>query len=95
MNFYLNLVNAKFRDEGHNPALGLILCRERNDVIVDHSLNGIDSPIAVSDHRPNILPPEIAQILPAPKEVEAKLVALITEDDAETDDPNDETTSSS
>jgi hypothetical protein len=53
-------------------------------VIVDYSLGGIDTPIAVSGYRPNILPllpPEIASELPGRDEVGAKLESIIANDD--------------
>jgi hypothetical protein len=57
MNFYINLINRQVCTEGDNPTVGPLLCRERDHVIVDYSLGGIDTPIAVSGYRPNILPP--------------------------------------
>jgi predicted nuclease of restriction endonuclease-like (RecB) superfamily len=84
MNFYINLINRQVCTEGDNPTVGLLLCRERDHLIVDYSLGGIDTPIAVSGYRPNILPPlppEIANELPGREEVGAKLEAIIARDD--------------
>ncbi len=79
MNFYINLVNNHVKTDHDNPTVGLILCRERNNLIVDYSLGGIVTPIAVSDYRPNVLPHELAKELPKPNEMSAKLVEIMAE----------------
>lgn len=81
MNFYINAVNKQVCTPGDNDTVGLILCRERNHLIVDYSLGGVCAPIAVAKYEHNILPAPIAAALPAPDVVEAGLVAIIAEAD--------------
>ncbi len=48
-------------------------------LIVDYSLGGIVTSIAVSSYRPNVLPQELASELPKPNEMSAKLVEIMAE----------------
>lgn len=38
MNFYLSAMDDRFRHSGDQPSIGLILCREKNRVIVEYAL---------------------------------------------------------
>jgi len=79
MNFYINAVNRQLRTPGDNETVGLVLCRERDRLIVDYSLGGITAPIAVAKYEHTILPTSLSSALPAPEVVEAGLVAIIAE----------------
>jgi len=83
MNLYLSIVDKQLRTEGDNPSVGLILCRGKNGLIVEYSLNGMDKPIAVSDYR--LLPPAFAAALPTPEDVEGTLDDLVADDAEEVD----------
>lgn len=48
MNFYLAALDDANRDPGDNPSIGLILCRERNRIIVEYALRSVNSPIGVA-----------------------------------------------
>lgn len=78
MNFYINAVNHQLRTPGDNETVGLVLCRERDRLIVDYSLGGITAPIAVAKYEHTILPAPLSAALPAPEVVEAGLEAIIS-----------------
>ena len=42
MDFYLNLLNDKERGHGDNPSIGIILCAEKDDIVVEFSLKDED-----------------------------------------------------
>lgn len=70
MNFYLNLLDDKARMENENPSIGIILCAEKNSVVVDYALKGIDKPIAVSEYQlQKSVPRKLQRQLPSAKEL--------------------------
>lgn len=90
MNFYINAVNRQLRTQGDNEAVGLVLCRERDRLIVDYSLGGITAPIAVAKYEHTVLPATIAAALPAPEVVEAGVVAIFADETSDSDQSNEE-----
>lgn len=72
MNFYLAALDDHDREPGDNPSIGLILCRERNRVVVEYALRGVDAPIGVARYQlllPETLPVDLAGALPTPAEL--------------------------
>jgi predicted nuclease of restriction endonuclease-like (RecB) superfamily len=65
MDFYLNLLNEKERGPGDNPSIGIILCAEKDDVVVEFSLKTKTNPIGVAEyHLTEKLPKEFKGKLP-------------------------------
>lgn len=57
LNFYLTAVDELLRGEYDNPSVGLLLCREKNDVVAEWSLRNVEKPIGVSEyHLSDVLP---------------------------------------
>ena len=48
LNFYVAAVDKQMRTEGDNPTIGLLICKDKNDVVAEYTLQGINSPIGVS-----------------------------------------------
>jgi predicted nuclease of restriction endonuclease-like (RecB) superfamily len=73
MNFYLAALDDRDREPGDNPSIGLILCRERNRVVVEYALRGVDAPIGVARYQlvlADALPAQLAESLPTPDELQ-------------------------
>jgi predicted nuclease of restriction endonuclease-like (RecB) superfamily len=51
MDFYLNLLNEKERAPGDQPAIGIILCAEKDDVEVEFALKSKANPIGVAEYQ--------------------------------------------
>ncbi len=74
MNFYLAAVDDLVREKGHKRSVGLILCKERNRVVVEYALQGTTKPIGVAEFRtPDELPQQMRDSLPSMEELEARL----------------------
>ncbi len=74
MNFYLSGVDDRLRGESDQPAIGLILCREKNRVIVEYALRDLGKPIGVSAYElTRALPETLRGNLPTIEELEAAL----------------------
>ncbi|MGI8435283.1 MAG: PDDEXK nuclease domain-containing protein [Chthoniobacterales bacterium] len=51
MDFYLNLLNEKERAPDDRPAIGIILCAEKDDVEVEFALKSKSNPIGVAEYQ--------------------------------------------
>jgi predicted nuclease of restriction endonuclease-like (RecB) superfamily len=74
MNFYLSAVDDRLAGAQDQPSIGLILCRDKNRVIVEYALRDLSKPIGVSAYQlTRALPEEIRGSLPTIEELEAEL----------------------
>ena len=74
MSFYLSVVDERLRQQEHEPSIGLILCKERNRVVVEYALRGTARPIGVAEYRlTDDLPERLLGSLPTPGELEREL----------------------
>lgn len=76
MNFYLSAVDDLMRHPTDAPSIGLILCRDKNKIIVEYSLRNQAKPIGVSEYQlTEKLPENLKGSLPTIEEIEAELAA--------------------
>jgi predicted nuclease of restriction endonuclease-like (RecB) superfamily len=74
MQFYLTALDRQVREEGENPSIGIILCKEKRRTIVEYALQPAKRPIGVATYRiVKRLPKELKGQLPSPEEI-AKLL---------------------
>ena len=74
MNFYLTAVDETLRHQHDQPSIGIILCKEKNQVVAEYSLRDMNKPIGVSQHQlTHALPDKFANQLPSVEELEKEL----------------------
>lgn len=75
MNFYLSAVDDLLRHPDDKPSIGLILCKEKNRVIVEYSLRDTSKPMGVATYelRRGALPEGLRESLPSSEQIEAEL----------------------
>jgi len=74
LNFYCNVVDKELKHRDDHTTIGLILCQDKNEVVVEYALKGIDKPIGVSKYQlTKNLPKEFKSVLPSVEEIEAEL----------------------
>ncbi len=77
MNFYLSAVDDLLRQPTDQPTIGIILCRERNEITVEYALRATNRPIGVSRYRITEALPEPLQLsLPTQQELQALVQSL-------------------
>lgn len=77
MNFYLNLLDDKIKLSDENPSIGLILCKEKDNIIVEYALRNIQKPVGVAKYYlTKKLPSNLLKQLPSPSFIEKKLKDL-------------------
>jgi predicted nuclease of restriction endonuclease-like (RecB) superfamily len=70
MDFYLNVLNEKERGPDDQPAIGIILCAEKDDVEVEFALKTKNNPIGVAEYQLQAkLPAEFRGRLPTAKQL--------------------------
>jgi predicted nuclease of restriction endonuclease-like (RecB) superfamily len=69
LQFYVALVDDRFRRPAHAPTVGILICASRNDQTVRYALRRAGSPMAVSTYTYDALPPEEQVALPGPADL--------------------------
>ena len=70
MDFYLNLLNDRERAPDDRPSIGIILCAEKDDVVVEFALKTKTNPIGVAEYQLQTkLPAEFKGKLPTAKQL--------------------------
>jgi predicted nuclease of restriction endonuclease-like (RecB) superfamily len=70
MNFYLSAVDEKLRHSSDAPSIGIVLCKERNRVVVEYALRDMLKPMGVAEYRlSKSLPVQLATQLPTAEEL--------------------------
>jgi predicted nuclease of restriction endonuclease-like (RecB) superfamily len=74
LNFYLSAVDTMLKDENDKPTIGILLCRDKNNIEAEFSLRDLNKPIGVTEFQlTNILPDELKSSLPTIEEIEQNL----------------------
>jgi predicted nuclease of restriction endonuclease-like (RecB) superfamily len=77
MQFYLNALNDRMKLEHENPSIGIILCKEKNRVVVEYALKDSNQPIGVATYKiTRKLPSDLRKYLPTPQEIAKRLEAF-------------------
>lgn len=65
LNFYLNVLDEKVRLDNENPSIGIVLCKEKNNTVVEFAVRTIDRAMGVATYRTTKeVPKEMKGILP-------------------------------
>ena len=65
------VVDDLLKQPDDQPSIGLILCRERNKVIVEYALRDSTRPMGVATY--TLLPKNVQDVLPTPEQLQAEL----------------------
>lgn len=70
MQFYLAILDDKIRLNNENPSIGIILCKTKDNTIVEYALKDTSRPIGVASYRIfSKLPRELRKELPSPEQI--------------------------
>ncbi len=74
LNFYISAVDTLLKKENDKPTIGIILCRDKNNIEVEFALRDINKPMGVSEFElTEILPNDLKSSLPTIEEFEEEL----------------------
>jgi predicted nuclease of restriction endonuclease-like (RecB) superfamily len=73
LNFYINAINEQLKSDHHNPTIGVLLCRTRDETVVRYALKDLNNPIGVSEYElMTALPSGFRSEIPSVEEFEAE-----------------------
>lgn len=74
LGFYLTALDEKVKDENDNPSIGILLCKSKNNEIVDYTLKYINKPLGVSEYKIfNEIPENLLKELPTAEDINLHL----------------------
>jgi predicted nuclease of restriction endonuclease-like (RecB) superfamily len=77
LNFYLKAVDEQLLNQGDQPSIGILLCKNRDKTVVEYALSDVHKPIGVSEYQlTKALPENLKSSLPSIEELEAELDEL-------------------
>lgn len=75
LNFYISAVDDLLKEDADNPTIGMLLCRDKNNIEVEYALRGLNRPLGVSEFNvTTLLPEEYKSKLPSIEEIENELL---------------------
>ena len=80
LNFYVTAVNRELKTDRDNATIGLLICKDKNDVVCEYSLEQISQPIGISKYEiTKLLEAEYKSSLPSIEEIEKKIKEIDTD----------------
>jgi predicted nuclease of restriction endonuclease-like (RecB) superfamily len=71
LNFYLSAVDSLVKQEDDKPTIGILLCRDKNNIETEFALRDINKPMGVSEFQlTEILPDDLKSSLPSIEDFE-------------------------
>lgn len=77
LNFYLSAVDSLLKRDDDQPTIGLLLCRDKNNIEVEFALRDMNKPMGVSEYTlTETLPDNLKGSMPTVEEIEQDLQQL-------------------
>ena len=67
LNFYVSAVDELMRQDDDNPTIGLLICKSKDNTVVEWSFRGMNQPLGVAEYKLN---KRLNDFLPSEKELE-------------------------
>lgn len=75
LNFYVTAVNKNMKSECDNPTIGILICKDKDDVVAEYALDDISQPIGIAAYElTKVLREEFKSSLPTIEEIEKQLL---------------------
>lgn len=66
LNFYVSAVDELMRQDDDNPTIGLLICKSKDNTVVEWSFRGMTQPLGVAEYK---LAQRLNEMLPSEKEL--------------------------
>ncbi|MDO4189637.1 MAG: PDDEXK nuclease domain-containing protein, partial [Lachnospiraceae bacterium] len=78
LNFYLSAVDDLVKQPGDNPSIGLLLCKEKNNIVAEYALKDVEKPIGLASYKlGQVMPQNLQSSLPSVSELERGLNKIV------------------
>lgn len=75
LNFYLSAVDSLLKESDDKPTIGILMCREKNNLEAEFALRDINKPMGISEFElTQILPENLKSSLPTIEEIEQNIL---------------------
>lgn len=77
LGLYVTAVNHQLKTELDNPTIGLLICKDKDNIEAQYSLEAYNLPLGISQYElSKLIPTEIKSTLPSIEEIESRLEQL-------------------
>ena len=77
LSFYVSAVNHQLKTEQDNPTIGLLICKDKDNIEAQYALEGYNMPLGISQYElSKLIPEEFKSSLPTIEEIESSLEQL-------------------
>jgi len=74
LNFYIKAVDEQIRQEDDQPTIGILLCKSKDQTVVEYALSGMQKPLGVTEYQlTQSLPDDLKDSLPSIEAIEKEL----------------------
>ena len=74
VNFYLTAVDEQLRNKDDEPSIGILLCKDKDDVVLEFLLRDVHKPLGVARYQvTEKLPKQLAEAFPSVAELKRQL----------------------
>ncbi len=74
LNFYLSAVDAQLKKDTDNPTIGLLLCKNKNNLVAEYSLKDMSKPMGISEYKlSSVLPDAFSEQLPSVEDIQKRI----------------------
>ncbi len=74
LNFYVSAVDGEIKGELDNPTIGILICKSKNNTVVEYALQDMSKPLGISEYQlTQILPDKFKSSLPSIEDIEKEL----------------------
>lgn len=74
LSFYLSAANDLLKHPTDNPTIGLMICKDKNDIVAEYALKDINQPMGISEYQlTKLFPNDFKSSLPTIEEIETQL----------------------
>lgn len=74
LNFYVTAVNRNMKSEGDAQTIGILICKDKDDVVAEYALDDMSQPIGIAKYElTKVLKEEFKSNLPTIEEIESEL----------------------
>ena len=74
LSFYVSAINNQFKTEIDNPTIGLLICKDKDNVVAKYALDAYNQPLGISEYQlSKLIPDDFKSTLPTIEEIEKEL----------------------
>lgn len=74
LGLYVSTINHQMKTDNDNPTIGLLICRDKDNVMAQYALESISQPIGISEYQlSQIYPADFKSSLPSIEQIEKEL----------------------